>query len=383
MSDTEQMQLAYDTLLGNFLLPLLEGGNVTVSKPIGPGCASYFAQTRSGSIDTDRRIFDALHRASSAIANVETLQWPSLPILAMSAAMYNLLCATDPAYDRLFARNARKKIRTWSEHWLSLISTPRSRGDALARHVLVERFIILKRQDLVLRSWAFTYRFHGRQPNIITVPGLGFDNPERHDRNLDQVLVHAAQSGTGFHLADVADAILHRSPLTQLLAIGRNQGPFSQAPSIPFVFSIATLTTLSDRALRSAVAGRLLVQEAASASVLGLALFQPELLANPSLLAIAIQLLLEMHIMGALDRRSAAPGRDNGDLGFARYAAVLVASIDDARAVRELETFDDGHRALVQRRAEGLRPRVPRDVLLEMRNHLQRALEHEPAFLPS
>lgn len=381
MSDATQMQQAYDTLLGSFLLPLLEGGLITTTKPIGPGCASYFAQTRSGSIDTDRRIFDALHRGASAIANLETLQWPSMPILAMSAAMYNLLCATDPAYDRLFARNARKTIRTWSEGWLSLVGTPRSRGDALARHVLVERFVSLKREDLVLRSWAYTYRFHGRQPNIVTVPGFGFDNPEKHDRNLDQILVHTSTTGTGFHLSDLADAITRRSPLTELLRIGRGEGAFSQQQSAPFSFSLATLTTLADRALRSAVAGRLLVQESASASLLGHAIFQPDLLANPSLLAIAIQLVLEMHIMGALDRRS-TPMRDGGDLGFARYAAVLIASLDDDRAVRELETFDDGHRALVQKRAEGLRPRVPRDVLLEMRGHLQRALEHEPEFLP-
>ena len=381
MTEVAQAQLAYDTLLGSFLLPMLEGGTVTTTKPIGPGCASYFAQTRSGSIDTDRRIFDALHRGAAAVANLETLHWPSMPILAMAASMYNLLCATDPAYDRLFARGARKTIRSWSENWLNLVGAPRSRGDALARHVLVERFFALKREDLVLRSWAYTYRFQGRAPNILTVPGFGFNNPERHERNLDQILIHTSSSGTGFHLSDLAGAIARRSPLTELLSIGRNEGALSQQDPAPFAFSLASLTTLADRALRSAVAGRLLVHEASAASLLGHALFHPELLANPSLLAIAVQLVLEMHLMGALDRRS-TPGRDAGDLGFARYAAVLVASLDDDRAVRELETFDDGHRALVQKRAEGLRPRVPRDVLLEMRTQLQRALDHEPDFLP-
>jgi hypothetical protein len=170
-------------------------------------------------------------------------------------------------------------------------------------------------------------------------------------------------------------AIASRSPVTELLGAPSNQA---------FRFSAASLAVLSDRALRGAVAGHLLKDEWRAVSVLGTALVDPTLLAQPMLLAIAVQLLLEMHLVCALDGRAHAPStRDLVDAGAIRYAALLVATFDDDRAVKELSVFDDDHRVLLMRRAEAFRPRIPRQAMTEMQGLLASALAAEPAFLPS
>jgi hypothetical protein len=378
LTEPRALQQAYDALVVDFVLPLLEGAEAKLSRPIAPACASYFAQTRSGSSDADARIFDALHRGASEIATIETLRWPSMGLLALSAAMYDLLVATDPALDRAFARGARTEIRDWARGWLALVGLPATRGEALARHVLVERFAALRRKDVVVRNWAYTYRFFGRPvpANVVAFPKLRFVKQEETVRQLEAILERENDPDlAALGLPTLAREIAARSPVTELLRL-------PAAPS--FQFSTSTLAVLSDRAIRGAVAGHLLKDEWRSASVLGAALVAPPLLDQPGLLAIAVQLVLEMHLVSALDGHAHAPtARELVDAGGTRYAACLVATFDDDRALRELSVFDDDHRALLQRRAEAFRSRIPRDLLANTRELLSRALQAEPAFLPS
>jgi len=379
VTDTRALQSAYDSLVVDFLVPLLEGREVKLARAIAPGCASYFAQTRSGSSDAEGRIFDALHRGASEIATVDTVRWPSMGLLALSASMYDLLVVTDPSLDRAFARGARKTIRDWSREWLALVGLPATRGEALARHVLVERFGSVRRKDVVVKNWAYTYRFFGRAvpANVVAFPKLRFVRQEGTLRTLDTLLTREGDADlTALDLPALSREITARSPVTELLSIASTGGAFR--------FSAATLAVLSDRAIRGAIAGHLLKDEWRAVSVLGAALVDPVLVSAPALLAIAVQLLLEMHLVCALDGRAHSPtARDLTDAGAMRYAALLVAVFDDDRAIRELSVFDDDHRLLLQRRAEAFRTRVPRATLAEVQQLLGHALTHEPAFLPS
>jgi hypothetical protein len=378
LTDPRALQEAYDGLVVGFLLPLLEGREARVGRPIAPACASYFAQTRSGSSDADARIFDALHRGASEIATLETLRWPSADLLALSASMYDVLATTDPALDRAFARSARPTIVAWARGWLALVGLPSTRGEALARHVLVERFGALRRRDVVVRNWAYTYRFFGRPvpANVVAFPKLRFVRQDETILTLDDVLEHERDAQLGaLGLRGLAREITARSPVTVLLRMAQTSG---------FRFSASTLAVLSDRAIRGAVAGHLLKDEWRVAAQLGDALFDPMLAAAPGLLAIALQLVLEMHLVCALDGHAHAPTtRELVEPGSVRYAACLVASFDDERALRELATFDDGDRVLLQRRAEAFRSRIPRDALAQVRALVSHALAAEPAFLPS
>ncbi|MBN8609756.1 MAG: hypothetical protein J0L92_04200 [Deltaproteobacteria bacterium] len=378
MTDARVLGAAYDALVVDFLVPLLEGREVKLAQPIAPGCASFFAQTRSSSSDADARIFEALHRGASELTTIETLRWPSMGLLAMSAAMYDALYLTDPSLDRVFARSARATIRDWARGWISLVGVPQTRGEALARHVLVERFEHIRRKDVVVKNWAYTYRFFGRRPpaNVVALPTIRFVRQEETTRPLENILQREGDVGMlGLDLPGLLHDLKLRSPVTQLLRAPSNQG---------FRFSTSTLAALSDRAIRGAVAGHLLRDEWQAAAVLGVAIVEPSLVEQPMLLSIALQLVLEMHLVCALDGRAQTPTvRELVDPGAIRYAALLVATFDDERAIRELHAFDDDHRAILQRRAEAFRPRVPRAALAEMQGLLAHALPHEPAFLPS
>ncbi len=378
MTDPRALQAAYDALVVDFLVPMLEGREMKLAQPIAPGCASYFAQTRSGSSDADGRIYDALHRGASELATIETLRWPSMGLLAMTAAMYDALYLTDPSLDRVFARSARRTILDWARGWTALVGLPATRGEALARHVLVERFERVRRKDVVVKNWAYTYRFFGRRvpANVVALPAIRFVRQEETMRPLEALLVREGDADLAtLDLPALVRDVATRSPVTELLRSPTNQG---------FRFSTSTLAALSDRAIRGAIAGQLLKDEWQAASVLGVALAEPGLVAQPMLLSIAMQLLLEMHLVCALDGRAQTPTtRELVDHGAIRYAALLVATFDDERAVRELHVFDDDHRAILQRRAEAFRTRVPRAALAEVQGLLAHALPHEPAFLPS
>jgi hypothetical protein len=378
LTEPRALQAAYDALVVEFLVPLLEGGEVKIGQPIAPGCASYFAQTRSGSSDADGRIFDVLHRGASEIATIQTLRWPSMGLLAMSAAMYDVLYLTDPSLDRAFARGARATIRDWARGWLELVGLPATRGEALARHVLLDRFDRLRRKDVVVKNWAYTYRFFGRRvpANVVALPKLRFVRQDEQLRSVETLFEREGDVDLGsLDLRTLVAEIATRSPVTALL-----RAPSSSS----FRFSASTLAVLSDRAIRGAVAGHLLKDEWRAASVLGMAIADPALVEAPGLLAIAAQLLLEMHLVCALDGRAHTPtARDLVDEGALRYAALLVATFDDERALRELSVFDDDHRVLLQRRAEAFRARLPRQALAATAQLLSHALAHEPAFLPS
>lgn len=378
MTEPRGLQLAYDALVVDFLAPLLEGRELRLGAPIAPGCASYFAQTRSGSADADSRIFEALHRGASKIATLQTLRWPSMGLLAMAAAMYDVLYVTDPSLDKLFARGARTTIRSWARGWVDLVGVPATRGEALARHVLVERFLAVQRRDVVVKNWAYTYRFFGRAvpANVVALPRLRFVRQEESFKPLATLFERSGDPELlALDLPGLSREIAARSPVTELLSLPTREG---------FRFSTATLAALSDGAIRGAVAGQLLKDEWTSASVLGAALVDPLLVSEPALLAIAIQLVIEMHLVGALDGRAQTPtARELRDAATLRYAALLIASFEHDGAVRELSLFDDDHRALLQRRAEALRTRLPRAALVEAQGLLAHAIAHEPAFLPS
>ncbi len=351
MADARKMQLAYDALVGRFLLPILEGGAGELDRPIAPGCFSFFKDTTATSPEVDDRIFDGLHRAASAIVPVETVPWPSPPLVALAAAAHDLLALTDPALDGLFARGARTTILAWTDRWLRLVPAPTTRGDALARHALLGPLLTARRKDVVLKTWMYTYRFSGRAVPWTSEVMPRFMLPRQEVKLAGVVdLVDALDARTSLGARARLEALVSRSPLTELLTV-------AQRPR--FRFGLASLAVLSDSAIRGAIARDLVsTDEWGAASVLVRAISVPVLPADGRLVALAVKLLVEM-----IQTRALEGSREDGipatlDEGALRYAALVPAMLEHPRSIEELRVLDDGDRAKIQFRAERLRPRL-------------------------
>jgi hypothetical protein len=356
VTDTRKLQAAYDALVVGFLAPLLSGETAELGRPVAPGALDYFSRTRAGSAEAESRVFDRLHRMGSEIAEIQTVPWPSRDLVAIAMVMHDLALLTDPSLDRLFARGARTVILGWIDDLLDRIGPPSTRGDALARHAMLQPFLALERRDTVVRNWAYTYRFYGRVPpaNVVALPRVRLVRQE-HTKVPIAPLIEKHRIEADLALSPRLRDLVSRSPVTEL------SRPDAHAP---LRFGLASLRVLSDPALRGGIARQIAAgKEWQSASALGEALDAlRQAQAPPALVAPALRLIFEVHVTCALDARLERRMPSSLDAGAAWYAAVLPAWLEDPHAIEEIRALDDGDRALLQRRAERLRAVVPRDV---------------------
>lgn len=356
--DAKKLQAAYDELIDGFVQPLVCGGQISLGRPAAPGALPYFADARATSGQAETDIFDALHRAASVVAHVEDVPWPSADLLAIAMALHDLAFLTDPELDQAFSRSARPVILGWVDQLTSAIAPPRTRGDALARHALLQAFFDTKRKDETVRNWAYTYRYQGRAVpwNVVAMPKVRF---VRREERLVDVSTMIEDPNNPLDLAPRLRALVARSPVTELLVADR---------FTPSYFSFAALAVLSDRALRGGIARSVAAQgEWRVASVFGRALVHPSLSSAPPAYAeTALRFLLEIHLCALLDARARPTKPDSLDDGGVRFAAVLPAFLEDDVAMEELRALDDGDRAALQRRAIELRRLVPKKIFADV-----------------
>lgn len=346
-----KLQATYDGLVEGFVLPLVEGGEVQLGRPVGPGCAAFFADAVPTSEDVRHRIFGALVRQGDEITGLDRVPFPGFAVTALAAAAHNLLTVTDPALDRVFARGARQTILGWTDRWLELVPLPATRGDAVARHVLLEPILALRRKDTVVKNWAYTYRFFGRHVpgNVTALPTIRFVRTFETLTELKN-LFRGEKEDPKLALADRHRALVARSPLTELLHASE-LGEFR--------FGLALLHCLADDALRSGMARQVAQRDESLMPLLGAALVAPALTAVPALLDVALRFVVEVHLVLALDVAVRTTPSSSG--GAALANAVLLGALESDEALAIFRTLDDDDRAALQRRAEALRPAVPDD----------------------
>ena len=321
MSDAAAVHARYEAFASGFLLPLLRGGPTLVDRALPPGMLAHFAAARPADLEVDRGIYDALHAAASEVAPVRRLPYPNTGLMAVAMAAHDLLLVTDPSLDRAFARAARPTLLEWVDALLEAAGSPRTRGEALVRHPVVDRVLSLAREDVVVRNWASTYRFYGRAVpwNVVAAPRLRRVREERTRtpvRALLASLPHGAELGAERRFA----RLLAASPLTHLLR-------FADAGAPPL--GGAALGLLGDASLRGGVARALHARGVAHvAEPLGTLL--EDLYtggAPPALLFAAVSLALELALLDALGPPSEAPAprpRAPGALVFEAVVAELL-----------------------------------------------------------
>lgn len=363
MSDGEKLQRRYDELVAGFIAPLVTGGTVRVEQPHAPGAIGYYEHANTGDANANAIIYDALHRHAATIAPVRSVPWPDRDLLLIAMAEVNLVHVTDPALERVFARGARKKVVDWIDQIVEAIAPPNTRADALSRHALLDPFPALRRKDIVAKSWAYTYRFIGRPTGSSLLSRPLFGKFPKEQASLHDVvsLLGVLDSTSGLGTERRLRELLARSPVTELVRLDLCES---------FRFGLATLSVLSDDALRGGIAREIVSRgEWKAAPRLGRALGDPLLgHAPPAHLYFALALCFEVQMTATLDVPGPAlPDKlDLSDPDTARYAAVLPAFFEDDTMIDEVRAFDDSDRGVLQERCARLSAALPDGILQQI-----------------
>ncbi|MEM1415071.1 MAG: hypothetical protein AAGH15_09235 [Myxococcota bacterium] len=349
MASPEKIHALYEAFATGFLGPVLLGGEARLTRALPPGLLEHFSLARPSDELLEERIVDQIQETASILAPAATVRFPDRSMIALAMAAHDLALVTDPAMDRTFARGARPKILDFADQLLEDLEAPRTRGEALARHAFVERLLAVQREDTVVKSWAYTYRFYGRPPpaNVVAAPKLRFVREEKSRAPLPELLAEGEEADE-LRLEPRLRELLSRSPLTELLRT-------DLAPDL--VFGQAILAVLSDPALRHGVAQALVLEGTGKvAQPFGHALRHLSALGPPPpFLFAAIAFLAELHVLEVLDARAGHRPKDEPAVGDEElFAAVLPALVKHRGGLASLMELAAPDKARVVERAATL-----------------------------
>ncbi|MEM9190023.1 MAG: hypothetical protein AAGF12_12645 [Myxococcota bacterium] len=372
----QKIQLRYEEFATSFLAPTLLGGPVVTGRPLTPGMLEHFSFASTSDPDLDRQIYDQIHEGASLLAPLRALTFPERGLAAIAMAAHNLAAATDPLLDRWGSRGARNKMIEYADWFIEAANVPQTRGEALSRHAFLERFLILRREDVTAHNWAFTHQYLGRP-----VPEGFFTKPRWVDITTKRTeILHLWQVlDQEVELTSRLRQLLSRSPVTELLEVDVVRD---------LRFGLASLAVLSDDVVRNGLARALVAQGPAVARALGEA-FHALAQQNPppSLLYYPLALMYEMHVIATLDGRAgqaAAFGPVDSD-GAALFMAVLPAMVGAPDDLSSLLDLDPDDLALLRKRAAELDGSLKREAIKMMVELVDRAtpprLDHESESL--
>jgi hypothetical protein len=349
-----------DRFQSAFVAPLLAGGRAEVSAPMSLAHLDHASLSRPVDAAIDHALHAAFHRGASAIAPVLQVPYPERGAMALAMAGHDLLALTDPLLDRWGSRSAYPTILRWAKELVTAAGAPATRGAALVRHLVVERLLGLERRDVVVRNWAYTYRFFGRDvpANVVALPKLRRVRSEESATPALELLA-AVDAETKLAIIDTARALVAASPLTGLLAPQRSEG-FALGPS--------ELAILADPGLRRAVARACrAAQDERHLVALGDALITPKVLTlSPEARALLDLLFAELGAEDALDRK---PGHTLERLARGRPGMQLAAGLFAVGPARPwLEAaLAPSDRAIVRERAITVARSLPERALAHAR----------------
>ncbi|HJK92761.1 MAG TPA: hypothetical protein RMH85_19955 [Polyangiaceae bacterium LLY-WYZ-15_(1-7)] len=363
--DPSKVQELYEEFVTGFLHRLFTGGEAEVTRALPPTLLQHFQLASASDPQIEHENLVWVHRIASEIAPVDAVPFPEPGAIAIAMAGHDLALLTDPRLDRMFARGARPQIHAWARTLLGAVAPPRTRGEALARHAVLDRILELEREDTVVKNWAYTYRFYGRPPpaNVVAMPKLRFVREQKSRKTLIELWKESEE----LDLWPTARALLARSPVTELLR-----------PDLAgeLVFGTASLNVLSDAGLRHGVAQAIVLRgTGAVAQPFGHALRMLHALGPPpEYLYAAIAFLAELQILEVLDERAGHRPKDEPAVGDEElFAAVLPALFLHEGEMSHLLELAPPDLDRVRARAEKRREQAGQDAVDFARSILDRA----------
>ena len=371
MSETEKVHELFESFLAGFVQPLICGGIAQQTRALPASTLDYFSLSHSTDYEVEEAIARGMIALASELCPVDHLPFPERGAMATAMALHNLSTLTDPMLNRAMARSARPRILDWVDTLTESIRPPATRGEALVRHVLWSRFLHAKREDTVVKNWAYTYRFYGRPPpaNVVALPKLRFVRQQHTQQSLPELL----QDQPDLDLATRFRRLLTRSPITEIL-----RGDL--APDLQF--GVANLAVLSDLSLRHGVVQTLVKNGTGRiAAPLGHALRMLSVQDTPPhYLAVAIQFLAELQILEVLDARAGHQPRSEPAVGDEElFSGVLPALLAHQGPLRHLLNLNADDLEQVRDRAELRRKQSGDDAVAFAASILDRADLHSAA----
>ncbi len=136
--------------IDDFVVPLLGGGPVVVTKPLRPRDRERFAE-QSGGLGHPQLRFLRLRRAQ-ALTPHPLLPDPDLVELSLWMALHNTLVFDHPDRARVWARSSTWRRAEGATRTLLTLPFPTDLGEGLARHVSVGAFLELRRTDTIVNT---------------------------------------------------------------------------------------------------------------------------------------------------------------------------------------------------------------------------------------
>lgn len=308
MADSPQkLQLAFEQFARDFALPVAQGGTLHLGAPIGPAALDHFMHARPSDTLVEQRLYEAWLKRAADVVPVRSLPFPEPDAIALLLALYDMLVVTDPRLCGWPARAARPKVLAWVDSLVARAGPPPTRESALARHAAVGRVLEVARDDLLVRTWAYTHRFAGRRPppRLLAWKGLRRVHEDVSRVPADQLLgfsfpqedaVEPADAWLAAQLPPRVAALLAATPITDVLTCARKTPAFTFGP--------ASTAALADPAIRTGVAQTLLVAGLDRAVVpLGNALLaMANAPAPPAAVGVVMRFLYELHVLAVVDR---------------------------------------------------------------------------------
>jgi len=242
------LQAMFDRLLSSFVHPLVAGGEVLVSYPIGPGAMHYFLQATP----LDDKVVPTIVRARVEVLRdlllTATARGLSAEELYLVAALHNVLLASHDDLSDGFRGGARwRHCLAWGLEQLSAVRPCESAETALARHSLLHQVTELTRRDILVTSRLGRRRFLGQDP-----PKSALVWPRLRKVQQSEQVVPLSRIVPDEDARRALSAVLEQSPLTCLVAWPYDDGVHTAA----LRFSPAVLAVLASPELCRSVTYR-------------------------------------------------------------------------------------------------------------------------------
>jgi hypothetical protein len=312
--------------VSTFLLPLVRGGAVHVSRPLGHGAVDRLVRTLPA-LEPEATSELAVRRQSVAARILPAARPPELDeaTVRLGAALHDLLALAHPGLAGAGAARRQASISTAALE-LASVGPPASARQAVDRHSLLARLPEIVRVDRTVHFWLGRQTFVGRRPprRVMAMPAVRRVRIERTDRGWLREIGIPAVARPAFLALSVA------SPLGEALDPLRLDPPVAWGRILPVLRHAALARAVAGRALE---VGLLRAGDALAEALYRFASFHDPPIGLPaSAEAIAFALRFLAHLVwldvlfGGGHEKPSDTGDDRGPGSGTDFAVVLTAA---------------------------------------------------------